>query len=1057
MRKRKTMKRFVGLIMAAALIIGMFPFAAFADDASDMPDAVDGKITLSSDVTLTNEFVVNEGESVTIDLAGHTITNASGKNTIVNKGTLVINDSSENHTGVVDNVSHGKAAVYNYPTGTVTLNGGTYDRSHEAGSDSENNGGNSFYTLKNFGTMIINDGVTVQQDGTSNSGTTGKFSSLVANGWQNVATAGQSGKEPAVVGDGASLTINGGTFKGGLNTVKNDDCGTTVINNGTFENYVQAVVQNHHITTINGGTFTAGTGGSVTYGIYNCGCAAETDIGTLTVTGGTFSGATYGIRDVSTQNAQVNISGGSISGTTAAILKDSTSKADISITGGTFSSDVDQFTATGYACTKSGESYSVDISKGMEADASASNDTANAVVGGSFSGEENGDNVDATNSTLTITATTGTNGDANDSVSASNVTINNASLTNANGQNVVLSVAKNAEDTSPLTYTVTATADGTEVYSASNAAGGITISVPYTKNDSPSVFYVGANGLEDMHATLEGDVLSWVAPHFSDYVVLTEGDVAAVTIDGTTTAYTSLNDAITAANVVDADQAVVVDILGDVTVPTVQSKPANSGALNISRTMTINGNGHTISYTGEATATENGTTPETGQFINVDSSASNVTIQDLTINASDVKHAVQFYQTTGGTLDNVTINGASWTAVQVNGSTGIKLVDCTLNPAEPAYANIEYSMGSGVETIPSVSLENVTGNNNGAFIWVDDDTVANMKTALSTEDNAVVQARLQQTIRNTNDYGAAASVTVEWSTDNPSTITIPSTYQPPYTGKYSYEVTVDKTTNGSISVDKYVTEGDKVTITVTPDKAYMLDALTVTDKNGDEVTLTDNKDGTYTFTMPSSNVKIVATFAEDPNYEEPSEPETPSMPFTDVNAGDWFYDVVQYAYDNGLMTGTSATTFEPNTSTTRGMIVAVLNRLEGGPTAEAAGFTDVNDDDWYADAVNWAASVGIVNGFEDSTFRANDPITREQMAAILYNYADYKGYDMSERADLSGYADADSISSWALDTLEWANAEGLITGMSADTIAPQGQATRAQVAAMFQRFLTAEK
>ena len=289
-----------------------------------------------------------------------------------------------------------------------------------------------------------------------------------------------------------------------------------------------------------------------------------------------------------------------------------------------------------------------------------------------------------------------------------------------------------------------------------------------------------------------------------------------------------------------------------------------------------------------------------------------------------------------------------------------------------------------------------------------------------------------------------------------------NTYVPPYDGKNNYPVNIKNSTNGTVSVaktDEYANPGETIVVTVTPDAGYKLDKLTVSGG----VDVTDNEDGTYSFTMPASAVTITATFVEDPDYVEPTpEPEptpdpTPSMPFTDVNAGDWFYDVVQYAYDNGLMTGTSATTFEPNTSTTRGMIVAVLNRLEGGPTAEAAGFTDVNAGDWYADAVNWAASVGIVNGFEDNTFRANDPITREQMAAILYNYADYKGYDVSERADLSGYADADSISGWALDTLEWANAEGLITGMSADTIAPQGQATRAQVAAMFQRFLTAEK
>lgn len=278
--------------------------------------------------------------------------------------------------------------------------------------------------------------------------------------------------------------------------------------------------------------------------------------------------------------------------------------------------------------------------------------------------------------------------------------------------------------------------------------------------------------------------------------------------------------------------------------------------------------------------------------------------------------------------------------------------------------------------------------------------------------------------------------------------------EPEYTGKYSYEIFTKVGENGAISVDRYATEGDDVTITVSPDEAYMLDELTVT-ANGKEVEVKDNGDGTYTFKMPSADAKIVVTFAEDPDWEP--EPEEPAMPFTDVNDNDWFYDVVLYAYDNGLMTGVSATEFAPNQTTTRGMIVSMLARLEGVTSAEDAGFADVAANDWYATAVNWAASVGVVNGYEDNTFRPNAPITREQMAAILYNYADYKGYDVSARADLSDYADAASISSWAEDVLAWANAEGLINGMTATTIDPQGATTRAQTAAMFERFLTAHE
>ena len=173
--------------------------------------------------------------------------------------------------------------------------------------------------------------------------------------------------------------------------------------------------------------------------------------------------------------------------------------------------------------------------------------------------------------------------------------------------------------------------------------------------------------------------------------------------------------------------------------------------------------------------------------------------------------------------------------------------------------------------------------------------------------------------------------------------------------------------------------------------------------------------------------------------------------FTDVAPNAWYKDAVQYAYAGGLMTGVFADAFAPEQTTTRAMIVSILARLEGVTTAQAAGFADVDDNDWYATAVNWAANVGVVNGYEDNTFQPNTAITREQLAAILMNYAAYKGEDVSARADLTSYTDQPST--WAEETMSWAVAEGLISGMTADTLQPQGSATRAQVAAILERFL----
>ena len=280
-------------------------------------------VTLLKDVTA--DITIPAGKTMTLDLNGKTLTNVND-HTILNNGNLTITG-----TGKVDNISHAKGALYN--KGTVVVNGGTFDRSKENGKTSNDSGSNSWYTIKNVGSMTIHDGATVQTAG--NNTTLGKFSSLVSNGYfdANDYSTNKGLDQPI-------LTIDGGTFRGGLNTIKNDDRAKLTINGGTFSNYYQAVVQNHNIAEITGGTFTAASDANAeTYGIYNCGCGAEIDLGTLTVSGGTFTGATYAVAEVSSLNAAVNISGGQFAGTKAAIVKSSTSKATIAVSGGKFSSD----------------------------------------------------------------------------------------------------------------------------------------------------------------------------------------------------------------------------------------------------------------------------------------------------------------------------------------------------------------------------------------------------------------------------------------------------------------------------------------------------------------------------------------------------------------------------------------------------------------------------------------------------------------------------------------------------------------------------------------------
>ena len=188
-------------------------------------------------------------------------------------------------------------------------------------------------------------------------------------------------------------------------------------------------------------------------------------------------------------------------------------------------------------------------------------------------------------------------------------------------------------------------------------------------------------------------------------------------------------------------------------------------------------------------------------------------------------------------------------------------------------------------------------------------------------------------------------------------------------------------------------------------------------------------------------------------YAKWTEAPVSGLPFGDVKTADWFYNDVKYVYEKGMMAGTAADVFAPNATTTRAMIVTILYRLEGSPAVTGtSAFVDVPAGQWYTDAVNWAAANQIVKGTSATTFAPNDSITREQMAAILYRYAQYKGYDVTKKADLSGYSDNSQVSAYAKDALAWANAAKLINGVTNTTLAPQGNATRAQVSAILHRF-----
>lgn len=267
-------------------------------------------------------------------------------------------------------------------------------------------------------------------------------------------------------------------------------------------------------------------------------------------------------------------------------------------------------------------------------------------------------------------------------------------------------------------------------------------------------------------------------------------------------------------------------------------------------------------------------------------------------------------------------------------------------------------------------------------------------------------------------------------------------------GKTTYKVTTSAVNNGGVNASPSSAEkGATITITLSPDKGYKLDKLTVTDGSGKTVSTVKKSDTVYTFTMPASAVKVGVSYVKAT--------ETPSKTkFNDVSANDWFASAVDYVTGKGMMNGTADNTFSPKANTTRGMVVTVLYRLENQPSTSAASFTDVASGAYYANAVAWANANGIVSGYGSGKFGPNDKVTREQLAAILYRYAQYKKYDVSvgEDTNILSYNDAQSISSYAIPAIQWACGAGVVTGKSGSKLDPKGNATRAEVAAMLMRF-----
>ena len=957
-------------------------------------------VTLLQDTA--EDIVIPEGAELTLNLNGKTLANHEN-HTITNKGTLTITGG-----GTVDNVTHARAAIQNEPGGNVVLNGGAYTRSKENGQNAEASGGNSYYNIVNHGTMEINSGVSVTQNG--------QFSSMIENGWYNGSQ--NTGKENSV------LTINGGTFSGGLNTIKNDDYGELVINDGTFTSMSQAAFLNWNVATVNGGTFdAAGASNGV---ILNGYIDGTMDQGKLTINGGTFNAGEKTVITTmggGTHSGDIEITGGTLNG--SIVLTDSSEGARLTIT--------QKAKVTGNV-TNSGKA-DVAITNGATVDGQVSN------------------SADGTMSVVNSTIGSVPEGTTAEKIVIVNSTVDGTLTTNT-AENAAVMVGGKTYET--LGAAITAAKAGDTIYVLKDIPEAAGIAVPSGKNftidfgghtytlKDPGAGSAGteSNGfqfLKDSTITLKNGTVriaegtTSIKRIIQNYANLTLEDMhffAEHQADGEDYALSFNNGSIIFKGDTDivttSDEAIAFDVCKYSSYPStnVTFDESYTGTINgkivydstdaDTHKLTIQGNGTfgaIEAASGAAEAAKSGIEVTSGHFakpVNEDYLADSVKAQ--LESASNPEAPYSYYpsleaaQAAAQPGDTIT---------EVNATSGEKKYTVTLDYADGDTKDSVYTVTEGTElTLPTPSRSGYTFEG-----WYDG------------------SSRVSSPYKVTKDV----ILTAEWDYNGSSSSS----------GSTRYTVSVEGMDNGSVKVSPTrASKGSTVTVTVKPDEGYELDKLTVTDKNGDRIKLTDKGDGKYTFQMPASKVTVEAVFTA-------VEPEPEGLPFTDVTSGDWFYDAVAYVYDKGMMEGTTDTTFAPTMNLTRSMIAQVLYNLEERPEAPgAAGFPDVAAGAWYADAVNWAAARGIVKGYDTGAFGPEDSVTREQLAAILYRYAQAKGYDTTQGGmAVREFSDSASISDWAQEAMAWAVNAQVLSGKGNGVLDPQGTATRAEVAQMLMNFV----
>ncbi len=1173
-------RKFLSVVLCVCMMLTMAPFAfAEGDDSMPQAETLQSKIdasasgtTIDLDKDYAESITIANNKTITLNLNGHKITNTNGQNTITvaSGATLNVIDTDRQLKGSVDNTSHGKAALYN--NGTTVISAGKWMRSQEAGTfNPYKSNGNSYYTILNHGDLTINSGSYANE---------GAYSSMIANGYYAYTYTGAGDQyKNYIEGIGQSaptLTINAGTFTGGLNTIKNDDNGTTIINGGTFTNTAQDCVQNHNIVTINGGTF---KGMASNGAVYNHGCDATYDKGELTITGGVFEGNTYALKNESSANtAKIEITGGRFSHSVSSFLSSPYKEADF---GGKYAIVT---TDTSAAVAEVNGNYFTTFPAAVAA--AQTNQTVKLLKSVADSGVQfPGDDaartltIDLNGNTYTVmdpaVGSTGTETNAFQLLKGNTVTFKNGTV-KVGGNAMIL--FQNYCNLTLEDVTVDCRDSKVCQYALSNNFGSLTLkgnTNVYAKSGYvafdlwyglSSTYYEGVNVTfdNDFTGTVSGKIeygattagssqdgwknktklainspnghfdITFVDSNPNDNLALKDANIVISGGYFTTdpTAYLATGKAAVESDLAGYNYKVANKSNAPATVapvaPTVdinklpeeQRETATQIANKLdSNAVTGDGltaaaktvaNNNTVNQTEATNAlTKEGITPTTDQTVRiVVQTYMNINIKNVDTNSADKKtlslDITPMYRTvatTANTDSAIRLTGADVTDANavlvgpagkliINKPVTIKIPLPTgfVSPATTdanAYPSI-YVQHKGYEYTATVSKESdtlyATFTNPHGFSTF---TITTEQTAEATL-NGVNYTSFQDAVNAANNgdvitvlkdnlsatmSGSSRTITVKSSTGtfnvsvNGETKTadantgVTFTYTHPSSGgpgssggsistPTTYAVNVNAATNGAVAADKKTaSKGTTVTVTASPSKGYVVDAVKVVDKDGKDVAVTE-KDGKYVFTMPASAVTVTGSFKAET-------PAPVALPFTDVKSGNWFYDAVKYAYEQGLMTGTSATTFAPNGTMNRAMIVTVLYRLENSPAVTGASkFTDVPAGQWYSDAVAWAAANKIVNGYDETTFGPMNAVTREQMAAILFRYEQVKGLEnVTPEENLNRFPDQNKISAYAIPALQWAVGQKIINGNADGTLDPTGTATRAQVAQIFTNLL----